>query len=181
MGRVWTKHVYSANVLVDSLVEGTAVEVLGDERVQLLGGAAVREALKVAEAAGVAIHRDEWFDPDLYHVQTPADTDRLLASYRRLAEHLGGHQRTPTLRGYQYVKKTSGIQWDIVYRRRRSEAQYVSVAVEAKVYGIPVPLNDRILEVIGEIEDGKRVLGWHNITELTAYAERLGLALPVSR
>ena len=38
MGRVWTKHVYSSHVLVTSLVDGTAVEVLGDERVQLLGG-----------------------------------------------------------------------------------------------------------------------------------------------
>jgi 2-dehydropantoate 2-reductase len=181
MGRVWTKHVYSSHVLVDSLVDGTAVEVLGDQRVQLLGGAAVREAMKVAEAAGVTLQRDQWFNPDLYHVETPADTERLLASYRRLAEHLGGHQRTPAPGGYQYVKKTSGIQWDIVYRRRKSEAQYVSVALEAKDYGISVPLNDRILEMIGEIEDGKRQLGWHNITELTEYAERLGLALPATR
>ena len=69
--------------------------------------------------------------------------------YRRLAEHLGGHQRTPAPGGYQYVKKASGIHWDIVYRKRKSEAQYVSIAMEAKEYGIPVPLNDRILEMIG--------------------------------
>jgi hypothetical protein len=101
--------------------------------------------------------------------------------YRRLAEHLGGHQRTPAPGGYEYVKKSSGIHWDIVYRRRKSEARYVSISAEAREYDIAVPLNDRILDMIGEIEDGQRQLGWHNITELTEYAERLGLALPRAR
>lgn len=181
MGRVWTKHVYSSHILVDSLVDGTTVEVLGDERVQLLGGAAVREALKVADAAGMTIQSDEWFDPALYRVETPEDTELLLAMYRRLTDHLGGHQRKPAPGGYQYVKKSSGIHWDIVYRRRKSEAQYVSIAAEAKEYGVAVPLNDRILQMIGEIEDGKRQLGWHNVTELTEDADRLGLALPRTR
>jgi 2-dehydropantoate 2-reductase len=181
MSRVWTKHVYSSHVLADSLVDGDVMEVLGDERVQLLGGAAVREALTVAAAAGVAIQSDEWFDPALYQVQTPADTERLLAMYRRLAEHLGAHQRQPAPGGYQYVKKSSGIHLDIVYRRRKSEAEYVSIAREARELGVPAPLNDRILAMIGEIEDGQRQLGWHNIAELTGYAEQLGIALPVAR
>jgi 2-dehydropantoate 2-reductase len=181
MGRVWTKHVYSAHVLVDSLVDGQVMEVLGDERVQLLGGAAVREALTVARAAGVTIQSDQWWDPALYEVETPADTERLLGMYQRLAEHLGGHQHEPAPGGYQYVKTSSGIHWDIVYRRRKSEAEYVSIAREAKELGVPAPLNDRILELIEEIEDGQRELGWHNITELTSYAERLGIALPVAR
>jgi 2-dehydropantoate 2-reductase len=179
MGRVWTKHVYSSHILVTSLVDGTTVEVLGDERVQLLGGAAVREALKVADAAGVIIQSDQWFDPALYRVETPEDTEQLLRMYQRLAEHLGGHQRGPAPGGYQYVKTASGIHWDIVYRRRKSEAEYVSIAAEAKDLGVPVPLNDRILQMIGEIEDGKRRIGWHNIAELTEDAELLGLALPI--
>ena len=181
MGRVWTKQVYNSHVLVDSLVDASAVDGLSDERVQLLGGAAVREGMKVADAAGVTIQSDQWFDPALYRVETPADTERLLAMYRRLAEHLGGHQRTPAPGGYQYVKTASGIHWDIVYRRRKSEATYVSIAAEAKEYGVAVPLNDRILDMIGEIEDGQRQLGWHNIDELTEYAERLGIALPRDR
>jgi 2-dehydropantoate 2-reductase len=179
MGRVWTKQVYNSHVLVDSLVDGTVMEVLGDRRVQLLGAAGVREGLKVAEAAGVTIQRDQWFDPDLYAVETAADTERLLLSYQRLAEHLGAHQQDPAPGGYKYVKTSSGIHWDIVYRRRKSEAQYVSISLVAKEYDVPVPLNDRIVEMIGEVEDGQRQLGWHNITELTEYANRLGVALPV--
>ncbi len=178
MGRVWTKHVYSSHILVTALVDGATMEVLGDRRVQLLGGAAVREALKVADAAGVVIQSDEWFNPALYRVETPEDTERLLEMYHRLAEHLGGHKRPPAPGGYQYVKKASGIHWDIVYRRRKSEAAYVSVAAEAPEYGVEVPLNERILTMIGEIEDGKRTLGWHNIAELSADAEALGVALP---
>ena len=44
VGRVWTKQVYFAQILVSSLVDGPIRHILGDRRVQLLGGAAVREA-----------------------------------------------------------------------------------------------------------------------------------------
>jgi hypothetical protein len=135
----------------------------------------------VAAAAGKTIQHDEWFNPNLYQVETPEDTERLLEMYRRLAGHLGAHQRRATPGGYQYVKKASGIHWDIVYRKRKSEASYTSITLEAKDYGIPVPLNDKIIEMIVEVEDGKRQLGWHNITELGEYADRMGLALPVRR
>ena len=178
MGRLWTKHVYNSQIVVTALVNGTVVEVLGNPDVQRLAGAAVREAMGVSDAAGIRLHADRWFDPALYRPETPADTARLLQAYGRLVEHLGGHQVGEGPGGYRYVKKASGIHWDLVYRRRKSEAAHLTVCTHASKYGVAVPLNAKIVGMIGEVEDGKRLLGWHNIAEATAYAKQIGAVLP---
>ncbi len=178
VGRVWTKQVYNSQVVLTALVNGTVVEVLGNKKVQRLAGALVREAMQVSDAAGIRPHSDRWFDPTLYHPATPADTARLLASYDRLVEHLGAHQITDGPGGYKYVKKASGIHWDIVYRKRKSEAAHLTVVAIADRYGVKVPLNARVVRMIEEVEDGTRLLGWPNIDELTADAARLGATLP---
>ncbi len=178
VGRLWTKHVYNSQIVVTALVNDTVVAVLGHKDVQRLGGAAVREAIRVSDAAGVRLHADRWFDPALYRPVTSADTARLLAVYDRLVEHLGGHQVGDGPGGYKYVKRASGIHWDLVYRRRQSEAAYLTVCTHAARYGVAVPLNAKIVSMIEQVEDGKRDLGWHNIAEATAYANEIGAALP---
>jgi 2-dehydropantoate 2-reductase len=178
VGRLWTKHVYNSQIVVTALVDGTVVEVLGNRDVQRLAAAAVCEALRVSDAAGVRVHGDRWFDPALYHPETPADTARLLASYDRLVAHLGGHQVGDGPGGYKYVKKASGIHWDLVYRKRKSEASHLTVCTHAARYGVAVPLNAKIVSMIEEVESGTRELGWHNIAEGTAYAKQIGATLP---
>jgi 2-dehydropantoate 2-reductase len=178
VGRLWTKQVYNSQIVVTALVDGPIVEVLGNHKVQRLAGAALREAMRVSEAAGVRLHADTWFDPALFQIRSSDDTRRLLAAYDRLVEHLGGHQRDLASGGYRYVKRASGIHWDIVYRRRKSEASHLTVCTQADRYGVAVPLNARILSMIEEIEAGRRALGWHNIAEGSAYAVEIGAALP---
>jgi 2-dehydropantoate 2-reductase len=178
MGRVWTKQVYNSQIVPTALIDGTVLETLGHRKMQRLAAVLVREALKVSDAAGVRIHADAWFDPALYRPKTPEDTARLFAKYDALVAHLGGHQSAAGPGGYTYVKKASGIHWDIVYRKRKSEAAHLTVTAIAPLYNVPVPLNARLSEMIGEIEDGRRRLGWHNVDELGAYAERLGEVLP---
>ncbi|HKV44190.1 MAG TPA: 2-dehydropantoate 2-reductase N-terminal domain-containing protein [bacterium] len=178
VGRLWTKHVYNSQIVVTALINGTVVEVLGNNDVRRLAGAAVREAMRVSDAAGVRLHADRWFDPALYNPATPAETARLLATYDRLVRHLGGHQVSDGPGGYRYVKKASGIHWDLVYRRRKSEASYLTVCTHAARYGVAVPLNTKIVGMIEEVEDGKRELGRHNIVEGNAYAVQVGAALP---
>jgi 2-dehydropantoate 2-reductase len=41
---------------------------------------------------------------------------------------------------------------------------------KGRVTGVPTPLNKRVVEMIHEIEDGKRKLGVENIMELAASA-----------
>jgi len=178
VGRLWTKHVYNSQVVVTALVDGTVVQVLGNKNVQRLAGALVGEAMEVSDAAGIRLHADQWFDPALYRPKTSQDTQKLLDAYDRLVDHLGGHQVADQSGGYKYVKKASGIHWDIVYRKRKSEAAYLTVVSIADRYGVQVPLNARLIEIIGEVEDGKRALGWHNIDDLSTDAQRLETTLP---
>ncbi|HXX38278.1 MAG TPA: 2-dehydropantoate 2-reductase N-terminal domain-containing protein [bacterium] len=178
VGRLWTKQVYNSHVVLTALVDAPLVDVLGSKKVQRLGGVLVREAMRVSDAAGVQLRRDAWFDPALYHPGTPDETERLLGAYDKLCAHLGGHQVREEAGDYRYVKKASGIHWDIVYRKRKSEAAFLTVACVANRYGVQVPLNTRLVGMIGEIEDGRRRLGWHNVDELAGFAETLGETLP---
>lgn len=178
VGRIWTKQVYNSQIVSAALVDSATMQVLGNAAFQRLAAVLVREAMRVSDAAGVRLHTDQWFNPALYRQQTPDDTKRLLAAYDRLAAHLGAHRAKPHPQGYKYVKKASGIHWDIVYRKRKSEAEYLTVTCIADAYPVQIPLNRRLIQMIGEIEEGKRALGWHNVEELTAYAESLGERLP---
>jgi 2-dehydropantoate 2-reductase len=177
-GRLWTKQVYNSQIVSAALVDSTTMQMLGNKTFQRLAAVLVREAMRVSDAAGVRLHADQWFDPTLYRPRTPEDTERLLAAYDRLAAHLGAHRAKPNPGGYQYVKRASGIHWDIVYRRRKSEAAYLTVTVLADRYGVQVPLNRRLNQMIGEIEEGRRALGWANVDELAAYALEIGERLP---
>jgi 2-dehydropantoate 2-reductase len=64
------------------------------------------------------------------------------------------------------------------YRKRKSEAAYLTVTCIAGQFGVEIPLNTRLSRMIEEIEDGRRALGWHSVDELAAYAEALGERLP---
>jgi 2-dehydropantoate 2-reductase len=44
--------------------------------------------------------------------------------------------------------------------------------------GADVRLNAKLCEMIYEIEEGKRALGFHNYDELEAYVASIGKALP---
>ncbi|HET8999804.1 MAG TPA: hypothetical protein VFP86_09185 [bacterium] len=93
------------------------------------------------------------------------------SAYRRQERQPGGHK---------YVKVASGIHWDIVYRRRKSEVRWSHAPLEEKArdVAVPVPLNSRLHQMIYGIEDGERQLGWHNFDELYDLICRLGKALP---
>jgi hypothetical protein len=79
------------------------------------------------------------------------------------------------------VKTGGGVWWDIVYRHRKSETTGLTGAIVEKGHelGVPVPANKKLVEMIYEIEDGVRKLGWHNIDELEAYMTSIGCALPI--
>jgi 2-dehydropantoate 2-reductase len=81
---------------------------------------------------------------------------------------------------HKFVKKGSGISWDICYRKRKSETSHLTGALieDAHRLWVNVPLNEKLVSMIYEIEDGKRELGWHNIEELEKLINELGIALP---
>jgi 2-dehydropantoate 2-reductase len=81
---------------------------------------------------------------------------------------------------HKFVKKASGVHWDIKYRHRKSEISHLTgrLVEDGKKIGVPVPLNEKVVNMIYEIEDGKREMGWHNIAELENLIKELGVELP---
>ena len=176
-GQVWSKEVYSAQVVFSALADARIHETLGVERYARIAGAVVREALTIAEANGITVEPFDFFDPANYKPQTPADTQKLLGNINHAIWLLRKDQKEDA---HQFKKQGSGIWWDIVYRNRPSEvrASNGKLIAYGRDAGVDVRLNEKMCEMIYEIEEGKRELGFHNFDELGAYVEATGKALP---
>lgn len=178
IGEIWAKQVYASWVVMSALVDASDAEVMASERTRLMAGALVKEALKVALAAGVAVKPlKAFFDPKIWSPETPEETKQYL-DWMEQAPGLGA--RWKRKERSNLVKKASGMWWDIVYRKRKSETRWITgdVVEEAHRLGVPVPGNEKLANMIYEIEDGKRKLGWHNIDELETHMNSVGCVLP---
>jgi 2-dehydropantoate 2-reductase len=175
-GQIWAKEVYSAQVVFSALVDAPIRESLGVERYARIAGAVVREALEIADANGITVEAFDFFDPANYRPQTPQDTRRLLDNINHAIWLLKKDQA----QSYQFRKKGSGIWWDIVYRNRPSEvrASNGKLVAYGRDHGADVRLNEKMCNMIYEIEKGTRKLGLHNYEELEAYVAACGKTLP---
>ncbi len=176
-GQIWAKEVYSAQVVFSALADARIHETLGVPRWARVAGAVVREALEIAEANGIRVEAFDFFDPANYKPKSPDDTRRLLENINHAIWLLKKDQKPDA---HSFKKKGSGIWWDIVYRKRPSEVRAsVGKLVEyGRRAGADVRLNDKLCNMIYEIEAGHRALGFHNFEELESYVAAIGRALP---
>lgn len=177
-GQIWAKEVYSAQVVFSALADAKIRDTLGVEKYARVAGAVVKEALEIADANGIDVQPFDFFDPANYRVKTAEDTKKLLANIDHAIWLLKKDQDTkPT---HNFKKKGSGIWWDIVYRKRPSETRaFAGKLIEyGQKAGADTRLNEKLVTMIYEIEDGKRELGFHNYDELEAYAASIGKTLP---
>jgi 2-dehydropantoate 2-reductase len=178
LGEIWGKQCYFSQITLTALVDAPVHRVLGDPRWRCLGILLVGEALDVADAAGIEIPVSASFEPAMYRPQKAQDVQRTHDYWEEYLDVLSRHQDRDE---HQYVKTASGVWWDIVYRNRPSETRRGltgAVVDKAHQYGVPVPLNERLVEMIYQIEGGERTLDWENLEELDAYRQELGLELP---
>jgi 2-dehydropantoate 2-reductase len=177
-GQIWAKEVYASQVVFSALADAPVRETLGVERYARIAGAVVKEALEIADANGIDVQAFDFFDPANYRVKTATDTQKLLANVQHAIWLLKKDQgKKPA---HAFKKKGSGIWWDIVYRKRPSEVRSSSGKLIAygETVGADTRLNARLFEMIYEIEEGRRPLGFHNFLELEAYAASIGKTLP---
>lgn len=177
-GQIWAKEVYSAQIVFSALVDAPVRQTLGVERYARLAGAVVKEALEIADANGIDVQAFDFFDPANYRVKTSADTKKLIDNINHAIWLLKKDQDTKP--EHDFKKKGSGIWWDIVYRKRPSETRAFAGKLIAfgKSAGADTRLNEKMVNMIYEIEDGTRTLGYHNYEELEAYAAEIGKTLP---
>lgn len=154
-GYLWSKMGYISLLFATAMVDATIDEVMASEPHQPLLEALAREVMSVAEAKGLTLEAFDPFDPAGF-VKNAAATRaafETLVDYRNRSE-----------------KKHSGMWRDIAVRKRKTEVNQllVSMAAEADAQGVAVPLNKRMIELVYDIEEGRRPQSWDNLKVLEA-------------
>jgi 2-dehydropantoate 2-reductase len=154
-GWKWTKLAYGSFHFAGALLDIPIHEAMQRIEYRPTFGAVVTEAVRVAYALG--------------HTRLPAYRTFLpgpfLHGYDAAADAIFDTIAVPEEGTIQYL---TGIQRDLMVRKRKTEVDQIPVVVAAKAAGagIPVPFHREVIRQIKEIEDGKRQMGWHNIEEL---------------
>jgi 2-dehydropantoate 2-reductase len=177
IGQIWSKEIYFSQIVFSALADEPYGKTLGVRRYAKASGAAVREGLDVADACGVAVEPFAFFDPAAYRPGSSDETQKVIDNIAHAVWLLEKDQKS---RKHAFKKKSSGVWWDIVYRKRPSEVRWSSgeLVEKGKQAGIDVSLTDKLCSMIYEIERGERSLGLHNCDEYAEFVEASGKALP---
>jgi len=154
-GFLWGKLSYGAMLIATALTDASIADCLASERHRPLLIALGREIMAVAEAEGIAPEAFDGFDaaaflPKASAAAARASLDSLVAFNRRSA------------------KSHSGIWRDLAVRKRKTEvaAQLLPVVEAGRRRGVATPLASRLVELIGDIEEGRRAQGWPTLEAL---------------
>jgi 2-dehydropantoate 2-reductase len=152
-GYLWGKLVYAAMAFAVSTVDATVYEVLSDPRGRRVGLEAAAEAAAVASAQGYKLEMIGNFNPNAF-IRKPGWEDEA----NPVLDTLGKEMQAS-------LKSHMGIWMDLKIKRRKTEVDMQSVPIveAAKRLGIATPVNEKVIEVVHEIERGERGMGWENL------------------
>ena len=144
-GYLWGKLAYGAQLFATALTNDSIADALADPSYRDIYIELAREVMRVARARHITPEGFNGFDP---HAFAP-DADRAIAQ-RSLDEMVAFNRRS--------AKTHSGIWRDIAVRRRRTEtdAQLGPIVLLGTEAGVSTPLVSRLIELMHEVEDGKR-------------------------
>lgn len=144
-GYLWGKLAYGAQLFATALTNDSIADALADRRYREVYVEIAREVLRVARAREITPEGFNGFDP---HAFAP-DADREVAE-RSLDDMVAFNRRS--------AKTHSGIWRDIAVRKRRTEtdAQLGPIVTLGHEVGVRTPLVSRLIELMHEVEDGKR-------------------------
>lgn len=155
-GFLWGKLAYGSMLFATALADASIADVLAspEHRPAIIGLA--REAMSVARARGIRPESFDGFDPSAF-VPGAADADahgsldRLVAFNRASA------------------KSHSGVWRDLAVRKRKTEvdAQIAPIAELGADAGVETPLTRRLVELIHDVEEGRREQSWETLGALS--------------
>jgi 2-dehydropantoate 2-reductase len=155
-GYLWGKQAYGAMLFATALTNDSMADAIDAHRAAMVSLAS--EVLRVAAGLGIQPRGFDGFEPQAItspdHSVVAASLDRLVA-LRRTDE-----------------KTHSGVWRDLAVRKRRTEveAHFRPIVVHAANLGFDVPLLERMIDMIHEIEDGRREFSPSNLDELATPA-----------
>ena len=158
-GYLWGKLAYGAQLFATALTNDSIADALADPSYRDVYVEIAREVLRVARARRITPEGFNGFDP---HAFAP-DADRRTAE-RSLDEMVAFNRRS--------AKTHSGIWRDIAVRKRRTEtdAQLGPIVLLGAEAGVPTPLVSRLIDLMHEVEDGKRPQSHETLDLLKAAA-----------
>ena len=156
MGHLWSKQVNISAMFATGVTDlGISKGFDFPETQETIAGLAL-EAMAVPEKIGVELTEFEDFSPSLYKK----------GCYGEALKQTADHYRV-------MAKDYTGLYRDLAVRKRKSEIDgTVGFTVElGEKMGLKLPLNRRLLEIVKEIEAGKRRIGLENLLDLKARYE----------
>jgi 2-dehydropantoate 2-reductase len=153
-GYLWGKQAYGAMLFATALTSDSMADAIDGHRGLMVSLA--NEVLGVASALNVRSLGFDGFDPDAIRssdASIVSDSLDQLVAIRRKDE-----------------KTHSGVWRDLAVRKRRTEvdAHFQPIVAHASQLGLEVPLLQRMIEMIHELEDGRRDFSDANLDELVA-------------
>jgi len=161
LGYTWAKHVYGALLVATAVVDAHVYEVVErSPEVQRMLIALVMESMAVAEAAGIRLEPFDEYDPADYRAAARGDVAARERAMTVIATHYRAHTKTKT-----------GIWRDLAVRRRKTEvgALLGATVTKATRLGLAMPLTERLIAMIADLEAGRRVMTWDNVDELVRH------------
>ena len=154
-GYLWGKLAYGSMLFATALTDASIADVLASpkHRPALIGLA--REAMAVAASRGVRPEAFDGFDPGAFapEASSAAATDSLdaLVRFNRAS-----------------AKSHSGVWRDLAVRKRRTEvdAQIAPIDSIGAESGVPTPLTRRLVELVHDVEEGRRGQSWETLDQL---------------
>ncbi|MCG7360867.1 NAD(P)-binding domain-containing protein [Roseomonas sp. ACRSG] len=146
-GYLWGKAGYGAILKASALTDDTIADFIASPARRVLILRLVQEILAVAAAKGVTPLGFDGFDPIAFMQR---DEVAIEASMQKMVAFNRGS-----------AKPRSGIWRDLAVRKRQTDvaAQLAPVRAAARSHGLGTPIADKLVELIGEIEQGRRPIG----------------------
>jgi 2-dehydropantoate 2-reductase len=147
VGYLWGKMAYGALLKFTALGNETIADVFADPKWRTLLIALAQEVLSVAIAEGAVPSGFDGFNPDAFLSRNDIAID--LSFQEMVANNRGSG------------KPHTGVWRDLAIRRRPTEvaAQALPILQAAERRGLNLPRYRKLIELIGEIEAGRRILG----------------------
>jgi 2-dehydropantoate 2-reductase len=154
-GYLWGKLVYGAILFGTALTNDSIADCLAAPKYRSLFIALAREVETVAMAAGVRMEAFDGFDPAAF---IPGGSDA--AAHKSLDDQVTHNRKS--------AKTHTGIWRDLAVRKRKTEVddQLGPIVETGAAKGVPTPLTKRLIALIHDIEDGKRLLDWKTLDAL---------------
>jgi 2-dehydropantoate 2-reductase len=158
-GYLWGKLAYGSLLFATALADASIADVLASERHRPMLIELGREVMRVARARGVRPEGFDGFDPAAFAPE--ASTRDATASLDRL---VGFNRKS--------AKSHSGVWRDLAVRKRKTEvdAQIAPIAALGTEAGVDTPLVRRLVELIHDVEEGRRPQAWETVDALTTRA-----------